>query len=186
MSGARGAQGVQGKTKGEKGIRFVRVLVLWECCFFSVVCVCFLLWSSLDRLPSPHPAGTPIVRSPLQNGADHTDSHRNLSFCGTFHGVFSSFFRGLTSVLSAFPHGMFFPTDPTPKQPDGAGTPGSRFLASRQDRRWDIYQNPSQESFVQGGFTNTVRLLVKKSFDKKSDTRDPGFLKRHSAWTPIS
>ena len=28
--------------------------------------------------------------------------------------------------------------------------------------------------------------MVKKSFGKKSDTRDPGFLKRHSAWTPIS
>ena len=32
---------------------------------------------------------------------------------------------------------------------------------------------------------NTVQLLVKKSFDKKSETRDPRFLKRHSAWTPI-
>ena len=32
----------------------------------------------------------------------------------------------------------------------------------------------------------TVRLLVKKSFDKKSDTRGPGFLKRLSVLSPIS
>ena len=31
-----------------------------------------------------------------------------------------------------------------------------------------------------------VRLLVKKSFHKKSDSRGPGFLKRLSVGTPIS
>ena len=32
----------------------------------------------------------------------------------------------------------------------------------------------------------TVRLLVKKSYDKKSDSRGPGFLRRLSVGTPIS